>query len=73
MSKKAETEDWTLMFIGEAGFYQLPVAVRTWTPHGQTPVLRARSIVTTSLPSAELPKPGSSTCASLSSQSAARR
>ena len=29
------------MFVDEAGFYQLPAAVRTWAPRGQTPVLRA--------------------------------
>ena len=29
------------MFVDEAGFYQLPVAVRTYAPRGETPVLRA--------------------------------
>ena len=29
------------MFVDEAGFYQLPAAVRTWAPRGETPVLRA--------------------------------
>ena len=29
------------MFVNEAGFYQLPAAVRTYAPRGQTPVLRA--------------------------------
>ena len=39
--KKAETNGRTAMFIDEAGFYQLPAAVRTWAPRGETPVLRA--------------------------------
>ena len=39
--KKAETNDRTVMFVDEAGFYQLPAAVRTWAPRGETPVLRA--------------------------------
>ncbi len=39
--KKAETEDRTVMFVDEAGFYQLPAAVRTWAPRGETPELRA--------------------------------
>lgn len=29
------------MFVDEAGFYQLPAAVRTWAPRGETPELRA--------------------------------
>ena len=29
------------MFVDEAGFYQLPAAVRTYAPRGETPVLRA--------------------------------
>ena len=29
------------MFVDEAGFYQLPAAIRTYAPRGQTPVLRA--------------------------------
>ena len=33
--------DRTVMFVDEAGFYQLPAAVRTYAPRGQTPVLRA--------------------------------
>ena len=41
VSKKAETEDRTVMFVDESGFYQLPAAVRTWAPRGGTPVLRA--------------------------------
>ncbi|WP_263841480.1 IS630 family transposase [Salinibacter sp.] len=39
--KKAETNDRTVIYVDEAGFYQLPAAVRTWAPRGQTPVLRA--------------------------------
>ncbi len=26
----------------EAGFYLLPMAVRTWAPRGQTPILRVK-------------------------------
>ena len=40
-SKEAETEDRTAMFVDEAGFYQLPAAVRTYAPRGETLVLRA--------------------------------
>ena len=29
------------MSVDEAGFYQLPAAVRTWAPQGETPELRA--------------------------------
>ena len=39
--KKAETNGRTVIFVDEAGFYQLPAAVRAWAPRGQTPVLRA--------------------------------
>lgn len=39
--KKAETENRTVMFVDEAGFYPLPAVVRTWAPRGETPVLRA--------------------------------
>src|SRR5581483_10289975 len=37
-----EQEKRTLMFVDEAGFYLLPMAVRTYAPRGQTPVLRVR-------------------------------
>jgi transposase len=40
--KKAETEGYTIVFLDESGFYLLPMAVRTWAPRGQTPVLRYR-------------------------------
>jgi transposase len=39
--KKAEREGRTLVWIDEAGFYLLPSLVRTNTPCGQTPILRA--------------------------------
>lgn len=29
------------MWVDESGFYPLPLAVRTWAPRGQTPILRA--------------------------------
>jgi hypothetical protein len=38
--KKAQEEERTIVWVDEAGFYLLPMAVRTWAPHGQTPVLR---------------------------------
>ena len=41
-SKKAETEGYTIVFIDESGFYLLPMAVRTWAPRGETPVLKYR-------------------------------
>jgi len=37
---KAEEEQATIVWVDEAGFYLLPMAVRTWAPRGQTPVLR---------------------------------
>ena len=40
--KKAEQEQRTLVFVDEAGFYLLPMAVRTSALRGQTPVLRVR-------------------------------
>ncbi len=38
--KKAEEEQSTIVWVDEAGFYLLPMAVRTWTPRWQTPILR---------------------------------
>ena len=38
--KKAADEGSTIVWIDEAGFYLLPLAVRTWAPRGQTPILR---------------------------------
>jgi transposase len=38
--KKAEQDKATIIWVDEAGFYLLPMAVRTWAPRGQTPVLR---------------------------------
>ncbi len=38
--KKAEQDKATILWVDEAGFYLLPMAVRTWAPCGQTPVLR---------------------------------
>jgi transposase len=42
LKKKAVQEERTLIFIDEAGFYLLPMAVRTYAPCGETPVLRYR-------------------------------
>jgi hypothetical protein len=40
--KKAATEQRTIVWIDQSGFYLLPMAVRTWAPVGQTPVLRVK-------------------------------
>lgn len=40
-SSKAQEEARTIVFVDEAGFYQLPFVTRTYAPVGQTPVLRA--------------------------------
>ena len=37
--KKAKDEKRTIAFVDEAGFYLLPMAVRTYAPVGQTPTL----------------------------------
>ena len=37
--KKAEQDKATILWVDEAGFYLLPMAVRTWAPRGQTPRL----------------------------------
>jgi len=39
VEKKAEHEGRTIVFVDEAGFYLLPMAVSTYAPCGQTPVL----------------------------------
>jgi hypothetical protein len=41
-SKKAEAEKRTSIFVAESGFYLLPMAVRTYAPRGQTPVLHVK-------------------------------
>lgn len=38
--KKAADERYTIVWVDEAGFYLLPLAVRTWALRGQTPILR---------------------------------
>ena len=38
--KKAAEEGRTIVFVDESGFYLLPMAVRTYAPRGQTPILR---------------------------------
>jgi hypothetical protein len=40
--KKAEQEKRTIIFVDEAGFYLLPMIVRTYALRGQTPVLRVK-------------------------------
>jgi transposase len=39
--KKAAEEGRTIVWVDQAGFYPLPLAVRTWAPRGEPPVLRA--------------------------------
>ncbi len=38
--KKAQEEERTLVFVDEAGMYLLPMAVHTYAPIGQRPILR---------------------------------
>jgi transposase len=38
--KGAETQQQTILFVDESGFYPLPSVVRTYAPVGQTPILR---------------------------------
>jgi transposase len=40
--KKADEDKATIVWVDEAGFYLLPMAVRTWAPRGQTPLLRVK-------------------------------
>src|SRR5579885_3422255 len=40
--KKAEHEKRTIVFVDEAGFYLLPMLVRTYAPRGHIPVLRVK-------------------------------
>src|SRR2546427_4128428 len=40
--KKAAEEERTIVFVDEAGFCLLPMAVRTYAPCGHTPVLRVK-------------------------------
>ena len=39
VKKKAEEEERTIVFVDESAFYLLPMAVRTYAPIGQTPIL----------------------------------
>jgi transposase len=39
LKKKAVEEKRTIVWIDQSGFYLLPMAVRTWAPRGQTPIL----------------------------------
>jgi transposase len=38
--KRADEEGATIVWVDESGFYLLPLAVRTWAPRGETPILR---------------------------------
>ena len=38
--KNAEEEQRTIVWVDQSGFYLLPMAVRTYAPRGQTPILR---------------------------------
>jgi transposase len=37
--KGADTQQQTILFIDESGFYPLPSVARTYAPIGQTPIL----------------------------------
>jgi len=39
VKKKAKREKRTLVFVDQSAFYLLPMAVRTYAPQGQTPIL----------------------------------
>jgi transposase len=40
--KRAQAEGRTIVWGDEAAFYLLPLAVRTWAPRGQTPILHVK-------------------------------
>ncbi|WP_236601113.1 IS630 family transposase [Ktedonobacter sp. SOSP1-52] len=40
--KKAAQERRTIVFVDESGFYLLPMMVRTYSPRGQTPIVRVK-------------------------------
>jgi transposase len=42
LKRKAKKEKRTIVFVDEAGFYLLPMAVYTYSPVGQTPVLNVK-------------------------------
>lgn len=42
LKSKAKAQGQTIVFVDESGFYLLPMAVRTYSPRGQTPVLRVK-------------------------------
>ncbi len=37
--KKHQTEQATIVFVDESGFYLTPMVIRSWAPRGQTPTL----------------------------------
>jgi hypothetical protein len=40
--KKGDEQRTTIVWVDESAFYLLPLAVRTWAPRGQTPILHSR-------------------------------
>jgi len=40
LKKRAEAQGQTMVFVDESAFYLLPMAVRTYAPCGQTPILQ---------------------------------
>ena len=38
--KKAADEGRVIVWVDQSGFYLLPHHIRTWAPHGKTPILR---------------------------------
>jgi transposase len=42
LEKGADEQGATIVWRDESGFYLLPLAVRTWAPRGQTPIVRVK-------------------------------
>ena len=42
LKSRARAQGQTIVFVDESGFYLLPMAVRTYSPRGQTPVLKVK-------------------------------
>ena len=42
LKSKAKAEGRTMVFVDESGFYWLPMAIRTYSPCGQTPILKVK-------------------------------
>ena len=42
LKSRAKAQGQTIVFIDESSFYLLPMAVRTYAPQGQTPLLKVK-------------------------------